>query len=119
MATTHESPQGFADVGPNHMTPQGRASVDIADAHRFNEPAVDLAAWLERHAPCWIEVQKLRRGARPKNRVILTFEPRPGETRSIGAPSVRAVIFRASVREQIQAAVNSAAKENHETSDVG
>ena len=55
--------------------------------------------WLETHAPCSLQVQRVKPNQRRKNRVILTWHPRPGEPRTVGGPTVRGAIFRASVRD--------------------
>ena len=79
-------------------------------------PAAGPLRWLEDHAPVILEIQELRRGARLKNRVILTLRE-GGRVVTVGAPSVAGAVFRVRARMAAQAA-----KESHETetvSDVG
>jgi len=103
-ASTQRIPQSFAEVEPNILKTQGSNSDSLAEVHRFHGPAADPLRWLESHSPCRLELQAIRPGAREKNRVLLTWSPRGGEVRTVGARSIVGAIFRASIRERVQAA---------------
>ena len=66
----------------------------------------DVAAWLERHAPAELVIQRIPPGRRPKNKCVLTLREH-GQTITVGAPSIRAAIFRAQARQAAEAAKGS------------